>query len=176
MSIARSPHISKQLGTVALPLLGDAKLLFQMFGNVISNALKYSADGSLIEVIAGMEGDNISVAVRDRGMGIPQDLANIFDRYNRGSNVSGIVGTGVGLYLVKIVAELHGGRVDVESAEDKGSCFTVRMPISPPEAPFSRFHPVPIPDANACNTSNLRWFWRFMQFHSVSPNLTPNCM
>ena len=58
--VAPQANISQQLGTVPLPLLGDAKLLFQMFGNVIS------ADGSLIEVIAGMEGDNISVP-RTRG-------------------------------------------------------------------------------------------------------------
>jgi K+-sensing histidine kinase KdpD len=52
-----------------------------------------------------------------------------FGRYNRGSNVSGIVGTGVGLYLVKMVIDLHGGTVAVESREDEGSRFTVRLPI-----------------------------------------------
>jgi signal transduction histidine kinase len=62
-------------------------------------------------------------------MGIPaKDLANIFDRYMRGSNVSGIVGTGVGLYLVRIVAGLHGGSVSVESTEENGASFTVRLP------------------------------------------------
>jgi len=129
--IAAQANINQRLGPVPLPILGDGKLLFQMFSNIISNALKYSPDGSPIEIIAEIEGDKIAVAVRDRGMGIPQkDLAHIFDRYNRGSNVSGIVGTGVGLYLVKIVAELHGGSVDVESAEEKGSCFAVRLPLS----------------------------------------------
>ncbi|MBR0900622.1 sensor histidine kinase [Bradyrhizobium tropiciagri] len=85
--------------------------------------------------MAEIDGKQIGVAVRDRGMGIPEkDLASIFGRYNRASNVSGIVGTGVGLYLVRIVAELHGGSVSVESTEGEGSCFLVRLPVSVPTA------------------------------------------
>lgn len=127
--VAPQANIHQRLGGEGLSIQGDARLLFQMFGNLISNALKYSADGSLIEVLASTEDDEVVVAIRDRGMGIPkQDLASIFDRYSRGSNVAGIVGTGVGLYLVKIVAELHGGSVDVESAVERGTCFTVRLP------------------------------------------------
>jgi len=57
----------------------------------------------------------------------------VFQRYYRGSNVSGIVGTGVGLYLVKVVVELHGGRVTAESREGEGARFTVRLPVEPPE-------------------------------------------
>ncbi|MBK5654493.1 hypothetical protein QU42_15655 [Bradyrhizobium sp. UASWS1016] len=129
--VAAQANIHQALGATSLPVLGDAKLLFQMFGNLISNALKYSPDGSLIEVAAAIEGDQVAIAVRDHGMGIPRkDIASVFDRYTRGSNVSGIVGTGVGLYLVKIVAELHGGSVGVESKEDEGSCFTIRLPLS----------------------------------------------
>ncbi|MEW6641961.1 MAG: ATP-binding protein [Pseudomonadota bacterium] len=129
--IAPQAKISQQLGTVPLPVFGDAKLLSQLFGNLISNALKYSPDGSPIDVVATVERGQVAVVVRDRGMGIPdKDLADIFGRYNRGSNVSGIVGTGVGLYLVKIVADLHGGSVWVESTEGQGSCFTVRLPVS----------------------------------------------
>jgi two-component system, OmpR family, sensor kinase len=131
--VASQANIHQSLGRDPLPVLGDAKLLFQMFGNLISNALKYSPDGSMIEVTAAIDSGQIVVAVRDRGMGIPEkDLANIFGRYNRASNVSGIVGTGVGLYLVKIVADLHGGSVSVESIEEKGSCFVVRLPVLPP--------------------------------------------
>jgi two-component system, OmpR family, sensor kinase len=128
--VAPQSRIWQKLGAISLPVMGDTKLLPQMFGNLISNALKYSPDGSLIEIVAAVEGDHVAVSVRDEGMGIPeQDLANIFGRYNRGSNVSGIVGTGVGLYLVEIVAGLHHGNVTVESIEGKGSCFTVRLPL-----------------------------------------------
>jgi two-component system, OmpR family, sensor kinase len=127
--IASQANISLKFGAGPLLVLGDAKLLLQLFGNLISNALKYSPDGSPIEVIATSVGQQLEVVVRDRGMGIPaKDLANIFDRYMRGSNVSGIVGTGVGLYLVRIVVGLHGGSVSVESTEENGASFTVRLP------------------------------------------------
>jgi signal transduction histidine kinase len=67
--------------------------------------------------------------VEDRGIGIPEnDRERLFARYSRGSNVSGIVGTGVGLYLVKMVIDLHRGAVAVESREGEGSRFTVRLP------------------------------------------------
>ena len=73
--------------------------------------------------------DRVVVAVTDRGIGIPEsDLSHLFERYHRGSNVSGIVGTGVGLYLVKTAVDLHHGSVDVQSREGEGSCFTVRLP------------------------------------------------
>jgi two-component system OmpR family sensor kinase len=120
-------------GTMALPVFGDSKLLFQMFSNLISNAIKYSDDGQRIDVAADVELQQVVVTVRDHGIGIPtRDLAHVFGRYNRGSNVSGIVGTGVGLYLVKMVVDLHGGSVTVESKGGEGSRFTVRLPMSPP--------------------------------------------
>jgi two-component system, OmpR family, sensor kinase len=128
----RSP-IVQRLGTegiTTLPVFGDSKLLFQMFSNLISNAIKYSDDGLRIDVTADIQSDQVVVTVQDHGIGIPRkDLAQIFGRYNRGSNVSGIVGTGVGLYLVKIVVDLHGGSVAVESKEGEGSRFTLRLPI-----------------------------------------------
>jgi two-component system OmpR family sensor kinase len=127
----RSP-ISQRLGkvgTTTLSVFGDSKLLFQMFSNLISNAVKYSDDGCPIHVIAEIEAQQVVVTVEDYGIGIPQkDLDHVFGRYNRGSNVSGIVGTGVGLYLVKMVIDLHGGSVGVESREGEGSRFTVRLP------------------------------------------------
>jgi signal transduction histidine kinase len=112
-------------------MVGDAKLLFQVFSNLLANAVKYSPGGGVIEVEAATAADRVTVAISDYGIGIPPiDLDRLFDRYHRGSNVSGIVGTGVGLYLVKMVVELHHGSVDVESTEGKGSRFTVCLPIN----------------------------------------------
>jgi two-component system OmpR family sensor kinase len=131
--MAPRSHIVEQFGTAPLPMIGDPKLLFQVFSNILSNAIKYSPDGGSIEINAGTEADEVVVAIADRGIGIPaQDRDRLFERYHRGSNVSGIVGTGVGLYLVKMVVDLHGGSIDVESAEGEGSRFTVRLPIKPP--------------------------------------------
>src|SRR6516165_9936387 len=70
----------------------DAKLLFQAFSNLLSNAVKYSPAGGVIEVTMESAPDRVVVAVADRGIGIPEsDLSHLFERYHRGSNVSGIV-------------------------------------------------------------------------------------
>ena len=67
---------------------------------------------------------------RDSGIGIAaDDLGQIFERYHRGANTAGVVGTGVGLYLVKMVVDLHGGAIAVDSQLGRGSTFTVRLPV-----------------------------------------------
>jgi two-component system OmpR family sensor kinase len=122
-------HIVERFAAAPMPMVGDAKLLFQVFSNLLSNAIKYSPGGGPIEVEAESVGREIVVAISDRGIGIPKsDLGRLFERYHRGSNVSGIVGTGVGLYLVKMAVELHRGRVDVSSEEGAGSRFAVHLP------------------------------------------------
>jgi signal transduction histidine kinase len=130
--IAPRSHIVEKFGTAPMRMTGDPKLLFQVFSNVISNAVKYSPDDGPIEIGAGIESDAVVVTIADRGIGIPvHDRDRLFERYHRGSNVSGIVGTGVGLYLVKMVVDLHGGSIGVESTEGEGSRFTLRLPIKP---------------------------------------------
>jgi signal transduction histidine kinase len=131
--IAPGSQIVERFGTVPLRMMGDPKLLFQVFSNLVSNAIKYSPSGGRIEINAGIETEQVVVAIEDHGIGIPaKDLDQLFERYHRGSNVSGIVGTGVGLYLVKMVVDLHGGSVAVTSKEGEGTRFTVRLPINPP--------------------------------------------
>jgi two-component system, OmpR family, sensor kinase len=111
-----------------VPMIGDAKLLFQALSNLLSNAVKYSPAGGAIAVTMETADDEVVVAVTDHGIGIPaSDLPHLFERYHRGSNVSGIVGTGVGLYLVKTAVDLHRGTVEVQSKEGEGSRFTVRL-------------------------------------------------
>src|SRR3984957_11933664 len=128
-------HIAERVATVAMPMVGDAKLLFQVFSNILSNAIKYSPDGGVIAVDAALAADEIVVAVADHGIGIPAaDFDRLFERYHRGSNVSGIVGTGVGLYLVKMVVDMHGGTVTVDSKEGEGSRFVIRLPQKPAAA------------------------------------------
>ena len=122
--------IAERFTATAMPMIGDAKLLFQVFSNLLSNAVKYSPGGGTIEVEATIDGDEVVVTVADHGIGIPAgDLDRLFERYHRGSNVSGIVGTGVGLYLVKIAVDRHGGRIEVHSKEGSGTRFGIRVPI-----------------------------------------------
>ena len=125
-------QITERLVQTPMPMAGDAKLLFQVFSNVLSNAIKYSPHGGAITVAAEVAAGEVRVRISDRGIGIPAaDLVHLFERYHRGSNVSGIVGTGVGLYLVKMAVELHGGRVEVDSKEGDGARFTIRLPLRP---------------------------------------------
>jgi two-component system OmpR family sensor kinase len=128
--VAPGLQIDERFGKAPLSIVGDQKLLFQMFSNLLSNAVKYSSTGHRIEVGAEQDDGAVLVTVRDHGIGIPaKDLGQVFERYYRGSNVSGIVGTGVGLYLAKMVVDAHGGQIAVESHEGEGSKFTVRLPV-----------------------------------------------
>jgi two-component system, OmpR family, sensor kinase len=123
-------EIAERFDAAPMPMVADAKLLSQVFSNLLSNAVKYSPNGGVITVEAAIDANEAAVAIADRGIGIrPSDLDRLFERYYRGGNVSGIVGTGVGLYLVKTAVDLHKGRIEVESEEGKGARFIVRLPL-----------------------------------------------
>ena len=108
----------------------DGRRLEHVISNLISNAVKFSPSGGDVVVTVDRLQSDAVVAVRDQGVGIvPEDRATIFERFRRGSNVTGIPGTGIGLTLAKEISEAHGGHVFVESAPGKGSVFTVRLPI-----------------------------------------------
>ena len=123
-------QIVERFGDTPAPMVGDAKLLFQVFSNLLANAVKYSPGGGRIEVKAELTANEAVVTVADHGLGIPSDdLGRLFERYHRGSNVSGIVGTGVGLYFVKLAVDLHKGSIEVKSKEGDGSRFAIRLPL-----------------------------------------------
>jgi signal transduction histidine kinase len=105
--------------------------------NLVGNALKYAADGGWIGVSVsrgtGRNEGYVSIAVADRGRGIPaEDLAHIFTPFYRGAYARDrqIHGNGLGLSLVKRIAEAHGGRVTVKSAPGEGSTFTLTLPYA----------------------------------------------
>jgi signal transduction histidine kinase len=128
-------EILDRMAPEPLMVYGDASLLSQVFGNLLSNAVKYSPDGGLIQVTAAKEGAQIAIVIEDHGIGIPEtEQEQVFERYYRGSNTSGIVGSGVGLYLVRTIVELHKGGVALHSREGEGSRFTVRLPALAAEA------------------------------------------
>ena len=132
----RSADIREDFAELPSVMHGDRKLLFALFSNLLSNALKYSAPGDPVEVTAYREsGENITVRIRDRGIGIPErDRAHLFERYFRGANAVGVAGSGVGLHLVAMVLELHRGTIEVESSEGVGSIFAVHLPAPAPAA------------------------------------------
>ncbi|MBK9385821.1 MAG: PAS domain-containing protein [Planctomycetes bacterium] len=113
-------------------LQGDRELLRQALVNLISNAIKYTPEGGRVELDAALEGEELSIAVTDTGIGIgPEDLPRIFDKFYRASQAqsSRIPGTGLGLPLARYLVESHGGRIEVESVLGQGSTFRVRLPV-----------------------------------------------
>jgi signal transduction histidine kinase len=133
--ISPSAQILEDYGAEPLRLFGDPRLLFQAFSNLVSNAIKYSPNGSSVVIRAGQANGTISVSVEDNGIGIPErERADIFTRYYRGSNAAGFVGSGVGLFLVATVLHLHGGDIAVDSPEGSGSRFRATLPEGQPQA------------------------------------------
>jgi len=113
---------------------GDRRQLVSAVANLLENAVKYSDDGSSVEVGARIDGAVVEVTVRDRGIGIPsRDLGRIFERFYRVDRGRGrdTGGTGLGLSIVRHVASNHGGEVLVDSVEGEGSTFTFRVPAAP---------------------------------------------
>jgi two-component system, OmpR family, sensor histidine kinase SenX3 len=105
--------------------------------NLVENAIAYSPEETTVTVTVGGDGEMVSIAVGDQGIGIaPGDLDRIFERFYRAdqarSRATG--GTGLGLAIVKHIATNHSGRVDVSSAVGAGSTFTLRLPARPPDA------------------------------------------
>lgn len=106
--------------------------LDEVFTNLITNAIKYSPDGTRIGISAGVENNYLKVKVCDNGFGIPaEDMGRIFTRFYRvrDKNTRSIHGTGLGLALVKSIVEAHHGTIRVESEEGHGSTFTVCFPL-----------------------------------------------
>jgi two-component system OmpR family sensor kinase len=127
--ISSGVHLREDFASQSMLMTGDPKLLAQAFSNLIANAIKYSPKGAKIMLSANRTGGQFAVTVQDAGIGIPKkDLEHIFTRYYRGSNVSGFIGTGVGLFLVATVLRLHGGDITVESEEGYGARFTAILP------------------------------------------------
>jgi signal transduction histidine kinase len=115
-------------------VLGDADGLLSVFGNLISNAVRYTPAGGRVAVRYGATGDHAEVEVEDTGVGMTAEVrARIFEKFYRAPEAQLAVpeGLGLGLSLVKQMVEAHGGRIAVESAPGRGSTFRVTLPRAP---------------------------------------------
>lgn len=115
---------------------GDELRLRQMFLNLITNGIKYNREGGQLEIALSVNAAEARVDVIDTGIGIPNyHLPHIFDRFYRVDKARNRMdgGTGLGLAIVKWIAEVHGGRITVESVPEEGSTFTVWLPIHGPD-------------------------------------------
>ncbi len=120
-----------ETGAESLLLYFDADQMEKVFGNLLSNALKFTPEGGAVRVTVSEDAGHAVVRVADTGPGIaPDDRAHVFDRfYQTGESDSKLQpGTGIGLALVKELVELHGGTIALESALGRGATFVVRLP------------------------------------------------
>ena len=116
----------------SLQVVGDRRQLVSAVFNLLDNALKYSEPGSIVELRAKRERNDVVIAVEDHGIGVPaQDRDRIFERFYRVDRARSrhTGGTGLGLAIVRHVADNHGGQVRVESVEGQGSTFVLTVPV-----------------------------------------------
>jgi len=117
----------------------DKKLLERILTNLLSNALKYSPDKSSVKFEIAYKDADIVFKIADTGIGIPErDRAQLFEPFHRGSNVGEIPGTGLGLSMVKMLVEVHGGKIAVVSEVGIGSTFTVVLPSPKNELKYTQ--------------------------------------
>ncbi len=126
-----SVHIDSSVPPGLPGVRGDPQRLRQVLTNLIDNAVKYSPEGSPVEVHAVAVNGHVTVAVADHGAGIaPADQRLIFEKFGRVRGTSAKPGTGLGLYIARAIAEAHGGTLDVSSTPGSGSTFTLELPAN----------------------------------------------
>jgi PAS domain S-box-containing protein len=125
----------------------DADRMTQILTNLISNAVKYTPSGGRVTISLRNDADAVVVSIRDTGVGLDEsDLLQLFTRFFRARNriTREVSGTGLGLSITRMLVEMHGGSITVESVPGEGSTFTVTVPAA---APVSVAHPDPLPDS-----------------------------
>ena len=113
------------------PVVADRARLVQVIDNLIANAVKFTDGGGRVQVTAAADAQGWRIDVTDSGIGIPpEEIARLFDRFFRASNAAtdGRPGSGLGLSIVKEIAEMHGGRVEVTSALGAGTTVHLFLP------------------------------------------------
>jgi PAS domain S-box-containing protein len=130
MNVLLKPAQSLQYHHTGSPFtFSDSNLLKHVVVNLISNAIKFSPEKSIIQINSKIEDDNTIVEICDQGIGIPKsDQVHLFERFFRATNVTNIQGTGLGLHIVGRYVELLNGTISYNSELEKGSTFTITYP------------------------------------------------
>lgn len=112
-------------------VIGNSELLGIALTNLIDNAIKYSPEGGNILIEGGVHDNRAEICITDTGIGIaPESLPHIFDRYYRAERNGKIGGSGLGLYLVRQIIELHNGTISASSAPGRGTAMRIQLPVA----------------------------------------------
>jgi two-component system phosphate regulon sensor histidine kinase PhoR len=129
----RSSFTVEQSLDEAVPAIdADEEAIAEALHNLVDNAIKYSATEKYLRIVTSADAMHVSIAVTDRGIGIPREhQSKIFDKFYRVSHglVHTAKGSGLGLAIVRHIVQSHNGTITIDSAEGKGSTFTLRLPI-----------------------------------------------
>lgn len=130
---SKQQQLVVELDPALPPVRGDAGRIAQILGNLLSNAHKYTPEGGTITISTAREGDFIRVSITDTGVGMtPEEQGQLFTRFYRAKNpaIQQVGGTGLGLAITRMLVEMHGGSVTVQSALGEGSIFSFTLPIA----------------------------------------------
>ncbi|MEI6310181.1 MAG: HAMP domain-containing sensor histidine kinase, partial [bacterium] len=118
------------------PIFLDREAIGRLVENLVINAIKFSPRGGLITLGVRLEGDRACLTISDQGPGIAtEEITSLFQPFQRSPEAvrSGVQGTGLGLYVSKMIAEAHGGSVELHSQIGQGATVRVRLPLQGPE-------------------------------------------
>jgi signal transduction histidine kinase len=134
---AKGVKLACTLGASPVALIGDPSRLQQVVGNLLTNAVKFTPAGGRVTVQVERDDRRARIIMSDTGKGISPDfLPHVFDTFRQGEAAHAEGGLGLGLAIVRRLVELHGGTVQAQSdGKDKGSVFTVTLPLAGPPPP-----------------------------------------
>lgn len=130
--LSQTNHAVRIEGDLNLQVIADKDRLEQVVCNLVSNAIKYSPNGDEISVSVSRVDEECLIAIKDKGIGIPREMQNnLFQKFFRVEKGEGrFPGLGIGLFISKEIVERLGGKIWVESEENRGSCFYVTVPLA----------------------------------------------
>jgi signal transduction histidine kinase len=132
---AASKNISLVIAGEPPGVVADRPQLIRIVDNLVANAVKFTPEGGSVRLAARREGDTAVLEVTDTGLGIPHsEQSDLFNRFFRGTNAieKAIPGSGLGLAISQVIAEAHGGTIQLESTAGAGSTFRLLLPLAPP--------------------------------------------
>lgn len=129
LSANKKINVVAKVDALPTDFIGDSKLLDHAITNVISNAIKYSGNETMVKILAKSTDKKVAIKIIDQGMGIPkEDLSSIGKKFFRAKNTLSVAGTGIGVYLTKSFIELHGGTMSIDSQVGVGTSVTIILP------------------------------------------------